>query len=130
MFDIGLTNRLHASTDGPPCYAGTLVLGDEVERIACTAGAWTARDYRRQWVATARRLATGPRARTAFVIAVGRANRVIDWWPAYRGGRRVVDDLASSLRRYGAATAAGLVPAAGRARTRRPIGVGTLTACW
>ncbi len=90
MFDIGLTNRLHASTDGLPCYAGTLVLGDDVERLACTAGTWTARDYRRQWLAAARQLATGPRARSAFVIAVGRAHRVIEWWPAYRDGRRVV----------------------------------------
>ncbi len=89
-FAIGLTNRLHASTDGPPCYAGTLVLGDDVERLACTAGAWTAGDYRRQWLAAARQLATGPRARTAFVIAVGRAHRVIEWWPAHRDGRRVV----------------------------------------
>jgi len=88
MFNIELDSKVH-SDDESQWYEGRITLGDHSEIFLASAQPWTPDQYRRQWQAAARALASGA-TKTAFVTSFVHPDAHHNFvWAAWRAGELV-----------------------------------------
>lgn len=88
MFRLTVSRRAVAEEDFV-FFPGRIEIGRFAESLRCAKGPLSPRLYAAQWKAAAQRL-LGPKARSAFVTSAMRPGSNVEWWPAWRVGRRVV----------------------------------------
>jgi hypothetical protein len=84
-FALNVARRQERFEDGS-FFIGSLQLGSEHERLACSSKVWSASQYKQQWIAAVSKLLHASKASSALVVSVERGRNNFEWWPMYRNG--------------------------------------------